>query len=69
MKTVDFINQAIGSLVYITNKLYIYGELRPLINNKTPLRLIRWTKGGSVYLQDEKTSRFYTVPPKAIREI
>ena len=71
MTTKDFIDQAIGNLVYITGDgdLGMDSSLRRLISNKTELRLIKWTRGGSVYLHDENENKYYTVPPSNVREI
>ena len=71
MITKDFIDQAIGKLVYVTGDrdLAFYGGLRKIIFNKTKLRLIKWTKGGKVYLHDEVENKYYTAPPSNIREV
>lgn len=71
MKTFDFIEQAIGEMVYVTGErdLAMMGELRKIIFNKTPLRLIKLTKGGHAYLHDEDSNKFYSVPPSNVREI
>jgi len=71
MKNHEFIEKNIGNLVYITGEgdLAIHAELRDIIHNKTPLRIIKLTRGGLAYLQDEKTKRFYTVPPKNVQEM
>jgi hypothetical protein len=71
MTTKDFINQAIGNMVYVTGDrdLAFCGELRQIIFNKTKLRLIKWTKSGMVYLHDETEDKYYTVPPTNVREI
>lgn len=70
MKTKDFINQAIGNRVYLTalRDLGMRGELKQLIYNKTPLRLIKLTKSGLAYVKDEATNRYYSVPPTNVRE-
>ena len=70
MKTYDFINSNIGNDVYITpdRDLAFRGELKPLIFNKTKLKLIKLTKHGMAYLQDEKTGYFYSVQPSNVRE-
>ena len=71
MTTKDFIDQAIGTLVYVTGDgdLAFNSELRKIIFNKTELRLIKWTKSGMVYLHDENENKYYTVPPSNVREI
>ena len=71
MKTFHFIEQAIGEMVYVTGErdLAMHGELRKIIFNKTPLRLIKLTKSGNAYLQDEDTKEYYSVPPSNVREI
>jgi hypothetical protein len=71
MTTKDFVNQAIGKLVYVTGErdLAFNGELREIIFKKTELRLIKWTKSGKVYLHDENKNKYYSVPPSNIREI
>lgn len=71
MTTKDFIDQAIGNMVYVTGigDLAVRSELRGIIFNKTELRLIKWTKGGNVYLHDEVKNKYYTVPPSNVREI
>jgi hypothetical protein len=71
MTTKDFIDQAIGKMVYVTNKkdLAFDGGLRKIIFSKTELRLIKWTKGGKVYLHDEVENKYYTVPPSNVREV
>ncbi len=71
MKTLDFINQAIGELVYITGDgdLCMTSFYRPYVYNKTPLRLIKLTKSGNAYLQDEsKNKLFFSVSPRNVRE-
>jgi hypothetical protein len=71
MTTKDFIDQAIGKLVYVTGyrDLAMDGELRKIIFSKTELRLIKWTRGGKVYLHDEIENQYYSVPPSNIREV
>ncbi len=71
MTTKDFIDQAIGEIVYVSGRgdLAFNSELRGIIFNKTKLRLIKWTKAGKVYLHDEENNKYYTVPPSNIREI
>jgi hypothetical protein len=70
MHNFDFINKNIGGTVYITGDrdLGIQGELRMMIRDKTPLKIIKVTKSGHAYLQDEKTNRFYTIPIGNVRE-
>jgi hypothetical protein len=70
MTTKDFIDQAIGEMVYVTGDrdLAFDGGLRKIIFNKTELRLLKWTKGGKVYLHNETENIYYTVPPSNIRE-
>lgn len=70
MKTHDFINANIGNKVYITGEgdLAMSGELRQLIYNKTELTLVKLTKSGMVYLEDE-SGKFYSVPPSNVREV
>lgn len=71
MKTKDFIDQAIGKLVYVIcdGDLAFDRELREMIYNKTPLRLIKWTKNGKVYLHNEENNKYYSVPPSNVREV
>jgi hypothetical protein len=71
MTTKDFINQAIGKLVYVNGDrdLAFDGGLRRIIFGKTELRLIKWTKSGKVYLHDENENKHYTVPPSNVREV
>ena len=71
MTTKDFIDQAIGKLVYVTGDrdLAFNGGLRKIIFNKTELRLIKWTRGGKVYLHDEAVNNYYSVPPSNVREV
>ena len=66
MTTAHFIEQAIGELVYIS-EIYDY-KRRSLFDNKTPLRLIKLTKGGYAYLHDENTDMYYSIKPTIIRE-
>ena len=70
MKNHEFIEKNIGNKVYITGDgdLGIHAELRDLIYNKTPLTIIKLTKGGMAYLTDEK-NKFYSIPPRNVREI
>jgi len=71
MTTKDFIDQTIGKMVYVTGDgdLAFDGGLRKIIFSKTELRLIKWTKGGKVYLHDEVENKYYTVPPSNVREV
>lgn len=71
MTTKDFIDQAIGNMVYVTGggDLAFDSGLRKILFNKTELRLIKRTKGGKVYLHDEVENKYYTVPPSNVREI
>ena len=71
MTTKDFIDQAIGKMVYVTGDrdLAFDGGLRKIIFSKTELRLIKWTRCGEVYLHDEVEDKFYTVPPSNVREV
>jgi hypothetical protein len=71
MNTKNFIDQAIGKMVYVTNHhdLYFECEFQEIISKKTELRLIKWTKNGNVYLHDEVENRYYTVPPASLREV
>ena len=66
MKNIELINN-IGEIVYINGlgDLAFYVELRPLIYNKNPLKLIKITKSGLAYLQSED-GKFYTVPPRNV---
>lgn len=70
MKTYDFINQATGNKVYLTGDgdLGMSGELRGFIFNKTPLTLIRLTRGGMAIVKDDEGSE-YSVPPRNVREV
>jgi len=69
MKTLDFINQAIGNKVYLTGEgdLAFYHELRYFIYNKTPLTLLRLTKGGRAIV--EYKGKEFSVPPNNVREV
>jgi hypothetical protein len=69
MKTLDFIKQAIGRKVYLTNDgdLGFDGSLRGFIFNKTELTLVKLTKGGMAVVEYE--NKQYTVPPKNVREV
>lgn len=69
MKEYDFISQNIGKEIYITGlgDLSIERSLRPLINQKTKLILIKLTKGGMAYLQNPIDNKYYSVPPKNVR--
>ena len=70
MKTNDFINQAIGHAVYVTGSrdLAFNGGLRRIIFNKTPLKLLKMTRGGLAYVHDELTDEYFSIPPSNIRE-
>jgi hypothetical protein len=70
MKTYDFIKQAIGCQVYLTNDrdLAHDGELRPLIKNKTPLTLLKLTKAGMALVRLEDGTE-YSVRPSNVREV
>lgn len=70
MKTYDFIKQAIGNKVYLTpdGDLAMSGELRGFIYSKTPLTLIRLTKGGMAIVKSDD-GKEYSVPPRNVREI
>lgn len=69
MTTYDFILNNIGSSVYITGDrdLAFNGELKPLIQNKTELTIVKLTKKGMALLTDGKKT--YSVPPSNVREI
>jgi len=71
MKTYDFIKQAIGTYVIINGSrdLSMCGEFRKLIQNKTELKLLKLTKGGNAYVQDEQTGEYYSVPPTNIEQV
>ena len=70
MENHDFITENIGSTVYITGDgdLAFNGELRRVIFNKTELTIVKLTKGGMAYLTDGK-GKFYSVPPRNVREV
>ena len=71
MTTEKFIKQAIGNIVYVIGDgdLAFNGGLRSIIFNKTPLKLIKVTKAGYAYLFDETINKYYSVPPRNVREI
>ena len=71
MTTKDFIDQAIGKMVYVTGDrdLAMCREFRKIIFDKTELRLIKWTRGGLAYLHDEAENKYYSVPPSNVREV
>lgn len=71
MTTEKFINENIGNLVYVTGDrdLAFRGELREIIFKKTKLRLVKMTKSGMAYLHDENKNKYYSVPPKNVREV
>ena len=70
MKNNDFIKQNIGAKVYVTGDgdLAMQHSLRKIIFDKTPLTIVKLTKGGMAYLVDDENN-FYTVPPRNVREI
>jgi len=70
MKTYDFIKQAIGTKVYLTGDgdLGMSGELRGFIYDKTPLTLMRLTRGGMAIVKSDD-GKEYSVPPRNVREI
>lgn len=70
MRNHDFIKSNIGSIVYVTGDgdLAFRGGLRDIIFNKTPLTIVKLTKGGMAYLTDGK-NKYYTVPPRNVREL
>ncbi len=68
MKNNDFINANIGNTVYLTNSGdAMCGKITQLILNKTPLTLIKLTRGGMAYLRDDHGT-YYSVPPRIVRE-
>ena len=70
MKAYDFINQAIGNKVYLTGDgdLAMSGELRYFIIKKTPLTLVRLTRGGMAIVKSDEGDE-YSVPPRNVREV
>jgi len=70
MKTYDFIKQAIGTKVYLTRDgdLAMRGELRGFIYDKTPLTLMRLTRGGMAIVKSDD-GKEYSVRPRNVREI
>lgn len=68
MKNYEFIEKNIGATVYVTRDgdLGFCGALRKIIFNKSPLTIIKLTKAGMAYLQDDN-GIFYSVPPRNVR--
>jgi ribosomal protein L37E len=71
MKAHEFIEKNIGKKVYITgdHDLSMNGELRNFIFCKTEFVIVKLTRGGMAYLQNEQTKRCYAVPPRNVREV
>ena len=69
MKALDFIKEMIGKEVYITHggDLGMCAELRGFIQHKDPLTLIKLTRAGLAFLQDED-GNYYSVPPRNVRD-
>lgn len=68
MNAYDFINQSIGSKVYLTDDgdLAMDRNLRWFIFNKIELTLVKLTKGGRAIVEYKGTE--YSVPPRNVRE-
>ncbi len=66
----DFITSNIGNSVYVSGEgdLAMISEFRYIIRNKIKLTVIKLTKKGMAYLQDEANGDFYSVPPRNVRE-
>lgn len=67
MNKLDFIQANIGNLVYLVH-INTLAEFKPLVANKTPLRLIELTKGGLAKVHDESANKYYKVSPSYVRE-
>jgi hypothetical protein len=63
----QFMEKNIGNKVYIkgSGDLAFSSEFRDIIKNKIPLKIVKLTKSGLVYLVDNKNN-FYTVPLRNI---
>jgi len=67
---IEYVNTLIDKIVYVDGyrDLAMDGVLKPIILNKTPLKLIKITRAGMAYLFDEAKNKHYSVPPRNIAE-